>query len=225
MASPLESAATLPTCNTSDLVMIHKVLRYGFKEAEPLVRGVAEGDTGRAGVVGQHVHTLAAGLHLHHEGEDLILWDMLEQRSPGCAIHVSLMKSQHAEVADLIQQVEDALPAWEATAGMAERDHVASLVAAISAALQVHLGNEEELILPVASANLSQKEWDKLGEHVRESSPKKELLTQLGWIVEALGPDAGAEFLREALPLPVRLIWATTGKRQFAKHRALVYGQ
>lgn len=225
MAAPLGQAAPAPMCNTKDLVLIHKVLRYGFSEAGPLVRGVAEGDTARAGIVGEHVLTISSGLHLHHEGEDLILWDTLEQRSPGCAIHVSLMRAHHAEIAALIHQVEEAVPAWTANAGAAERDRVASLVSSIGEALHVHLGKEEELILPVAGATMTQQEWDRLGEHVRESVPKQELLIQLGWVVEALGPDVGPEFLREALPSPVRLVWTTVGKRQFAKHRRLVYGQ
>lgn len=94
-----EQADSPPLCNTQDLVLIHKVLRYGFSEAESLVRGVAEGDIKRADIVADHVLTISSGLHLHHEGEDEILWDTLEQRSPGCAIHVSLMRAHHAEIA------------------------------------------------------------------------------------------------------------------------------
>lgn len=224
MTSPTGQAESVPTCNTADLVMIHKVLRHGSREADGLVRGVAAGDVTRAGIVGAHVASLVSGLHHHHEGEDLLLWDMLEERSPGCAIHVSLMKSQHAEVGALITQVEDALPAWEQGAGTDERDNVAGLVNAIDAALEVHLGKEEELILPVARTTMSQPEWDRLGEHVQASVPKSELLMQVGWIVDALGPEDGPRFVREVLPAPVRLIWGTVGKRKFAKHRRLVYG-
>lgn len=224
MTSPTGQAESVPTCNTADLVMIHRVIRYGFREADGLIRGVAAGDIARARIVGTQVASTVSGLHHHHEGEDLILWDTLEQRSPGCAIHVSLMKSQHAEVATLIKQVEDALPAWEQGAGADERDKVAELVNAIEASLAVHLGNEEQLILPVARTTMSQREWDRLGEHVQASMSKSELLIQVGWIVEALGPEDGPRFVREVLPAPVRLIWGTVGKRQFAKHRRLVYG-
>lgn len=178
MTSPTGQAASVPTCNTADLVVIHRVLRHGFREADALVRGVAAGDITRAGIVGAHVRSLVSGLHHHHEGEDLILWDTLEQRSPGCAIHVALMKSQHADVATLISQVQDALPGWEAGAGEAQRDNVAELVNAIGDALAVHLGNEEELILPVARTTMSQREWDRLGEHVQASLSKRELLMQ-----------------------------------------------
>ncbi len=224
MTSPANEPDMVPTCNTADMALIHKVFRHRFREAHDLVRGVGSGDIERSGIVGAYVQDLLSGLHRHHEGEDLLLWDTLEQRSPGCAIHVSLMKSQHAELATLIGETEAALPAWETTADQDARDKVAMLVERIGASLETHLGQEEALIVPVAASNMAQKEWDRIGEHARAAIPKNEQFIQLGWIVDALGPQDGSQFLQHALPAPVRVLWGVVGKRQFARRKKLVYG-
>ncbi len=213
------------TCNTQDMVMVHRIFRYMFKDAPDLVRAVADGDTERAGIVGGHILFLTQSLHNHHHTEDEYLWDDLEARAPSCALHVGLMRKQHADVAVLIDQVQAALPAWEASASVEERDRVADLVGDNRDVLEVHLGNEEDLILPVAATSFTQAEWDRLGEHATDEIPKDMMLIQLGWMLEALGPEVGGAFLKRELPLPVRLIWATVGKRKFARHKALVLGQ
>ncbi len=224
MTSPTDRPGAAPTCDTHDMVLVHRVYRHMFGDAPGLVRGVAAGDVARAGIVGTHVRSIVESLHRHHHTEDELLWDTLEQRSPGCAMHVGLMRSQHAAVAELIEQVEAALPPWQETAGVTERDRVAALVEQIRAALEVHLGKEEELILPVAATTMSQQEWDRLGEHAQQDVPNSEKLLQLGWIVEALGPELAGQFMREAVPPPVRVIWSVVGKRRFARHRRLVFG-
>ncbi len=38
-------------------------------------------------------------VHTHHESEDELLWDKLEQRAPACALHVGQMRAHHAQVA------------------------------------------------------------------------------------------------------------------------------
>jgi hypothetical protein len=225
MSTPTEQTGPAPTCNTSDMVLIHKVFRQGFRDAPGLVRGVADGDRKRVEIVAPHVLKLAASLHSHHHGEDLLLWDTLEQRAPACALHVGQMRAQHAAVGALLDQVEAAIPVWVATAGADDRDKVATLMDQILATLEEHLGNEERLILPVAATSFTQAEWDKLGEHGRASIPKNEQFIQLGFIVDVLGPEEGQRFIREFLPGPLRLLWATIGKRQFANYKRRVYAE
>ncbi|GGC15716.1 hemerythrin domain-containing protein [Cellulomonas carbonis] len=211
-------------CDTSDMVQIHRLFRRLFVDAPVLVRGVGVGDRTRTAVVAAHVRDIAGGLHRHHRGEDLLLWDRLEERSPACALHVGLMRSQHATVADLLVRLDALVPAWEASASAEDREAVAEVLDEIRAALLVHLGAEEERILPTASLVLSQREWDELGEHGRSSTPRGQMLLLLGWILDSVPPAERAEWLRTNLPLPIRVVWAAVGRRQFAAHRARVYG-
>ncbi len=214
-----------PGCDTSDMLTIHALFRRAFTDLPGLVRGVPDGDRERMRAVSGHVRELAAALHHHHEGEDLLLWDRLEQRAPACALHVGLMKSQHATTAAQLERLDALLPSWEADADATARDHVADLLDEIRTTLLQHLGQEETQILPTASTVMSQREWSLLHEHGMASIPKDKLLLQLGWILEVVPEGERAAWLKTNLPAPARLLWKTVGTRKFAAHRARIYGE
>jgi hypothetical protein len=134
------------------------------------------------------------------------------------------MKSQHATTAAQLDRLDALLPTWEVAAGAAARDAVADLLEEIRTTLVAHLGQEETQILPTAATVMSQREWGLLHEHGMASIPKDKLLLQLGWILEIIPADERSAWLRANLPAPARLLWRTVGKRQFAAHRARIYG-
>ncbi|KQR12291.1 hemerythrin domain-containing protein [Cellulomonas sp. Leaf334] len=211
-------------CDTSDMLTIHALFRRAFTDVPVLVRGVADGDTARMLPVADHVREVAGALHHHHEGEDLLLWDTLEQRAPACALHVGLMRSQHAATAAQLERLGGLMDAWEEAAGATERDAVAALLDDVRDTLLTHLGQEETQILPTASTVMSQREWGLLHEHGMASIPKDRMLLQLGWILEVVPADERAGWLRTNLPAPARVLWRLVGRRRFATHRARVYG-
>ena len=213
-----------PGCDTSDMLTIHALFRRAFTDAPDLVRGVADGDAERAGVVGAHVREVAGALHTHHSGEDELLWDTLEQRAPACALHVGLMRAQHQQTAVLLDALLADLPAWESSGAAADAAPVADTLDALRDLLQAHLGQEEADILPTAATVMTQREWSALHEHGMASIPRDRMLLQLGWILEVVPPDERAGWMRTNLPAPARVMWRIVGRRQFAAHRARVYG-
>ena len=116
-ASPATPGAVAKTCDARGMAEIHRMFKAGFGEGRTLIDGVAEGDTVHAEVVADHLAMLSTGLHAHHEGEDTMLWDPLEQRAPSCAVHVERMKAQHAELLVHLTALDAVLPAWRASAG------------------------------------------------------------------------------------------------------------
>jgi len=217
-------AADRPGCDTSDMLTIHALFRRAFTDAPGLVRGVEPGDTARAALVADHVGEVAEALHHHHETEDELLWDRLEQRAPACALHVGRMRSQHAAMAGLLGTLDTALDAWERDPGAETRDRLAEALDDVRDALLRHLGDEEDAILPTASTVMTPREWGALHERGMASVPRERLLLQLGWILDVVPPDERAGWLRSNLPAPARLLWRLVGRRRFAAHRALVYG-
>lgn len=213
-----------PGCDTSDMLTIHALFRRAFTDLPGLVRGVDDGDVLRMRVVAAHTLEVAGALHHHHTGEDELLWERLEQRAPACALHVGRMRAQHATTADQLRALREAVPAWQATAGAAERDRVADQLDAVRDTLLTHLGDEESSILPTASTVMSQREWGALHEHGMASVPRERLLLQLGWILDVVPAAERAGWLRTNLPLPARVMWHLVGRRRFAAHRARVYG-
>jgi hemerythrin-like domain-containing protein len=211
-------------CDTSDMNMIHGVFRKGLTDAPALVRAVADGDTAHAAAVARHVEDLASGLHNHHHGEDLLLWDDLAARAPACAAHIDSMRAQHAEVARDLALLEPLIPVWAADATAAHREAVAGAVETVRDTLVKHLGAEEKEILPVASTVFSQEEWNKLGEHGRASIPKERQLIQLGYILESMPPEESRAWAKKELPGFVRLLYRLVGKRQFDAEQRAIHG-
>jgi DUF438 domain-containing protein len=225
-ATPLPStggeAGPVVTCDTREMLMIHTVLRAMLADAIDLVRGVGDGDRARTELVGAHVLEVAAGLHSHHHGEDLLLWDRLEQRTPSCAVHVAQMREQHAQVAARLQVVETAVPTWIASASATDRDAVADAVDDVLRTLERHLGAEETVILPIVATSLTQKEWGELGAHGRASTPRGRMWFQLGSMLATAGPYR--DVLWNELPPPVRLLYRMVGERRYRRERAALDG-
>lgn len=211
-------------CDTSDMLVIHGLLRSVYAEAPGLVKGVADGDADRAETVGKHLADIATALHNHHHAEDELLWDDLASRAPACGAHVGRMRAQHAAMGRHLEMLESALPAWRSTGAVADAAPVLAALDGVLAALGEHLGDEERTILPVAATAFTQPEWDRLGEHGRAAVPKDMMFIQLGYILDSLPEHEREKWKREFLPGPVRLLWSLLGRRQFLKHRAKLLG-
>jgi hemerythrin-like domain-containing protein len=221
---PSEGAPPAARCDTSGMLVVHRVLRRRFAAMPALVQGVAHGDIERASIVGAHVTEFAEMLHSHHETEDTHLWGLLESRSPSCAVHVEAMRSQHREVAALLMRMEPLLPEWRRTAEPSLRSALVECLDGVNGALGVHLGAEESRILPVAAVTMTQREWDAFGDLGRESVPRARLLVQLGYVLDAIDPGQRHEWMRANLPAPVRGLYAVAGRRRFVGDYRRVFG-
>lgn len=219
-----DPSAPKASCNTADMRIVHAMFRNEFERAAPLVSGVRAHDARRADLVGRHLATLSAQLHAHHEHEDAMLWDTLAQRAPACALHVSRMRAQHARMRDQLIALDAALDRWRPTGSPTQRDIVAAAVDDVRAALAEHLPDEEESILPTASASMSQREWDRIGARARKETPPNRLFIQLGMMLEPMTESEREAFLRHQLPAPVRLLYRVIGRRQYARYRARIDG-
>jgi len=202
-------------CDTSDILLVHRIFRWGYRELPRTVREVAPGDLGRAATVANAVDLIDRGLHIHHEGEDELLWDRLERRDPGCSMHVDVMKAQHARVAELLDLVDPLVAEWRSSADPATGERLAAALDDVGTTLGVHLGREEEDVVPIAARVLSQAEWDEIGEHGRHALPKEAMPIQLGLMIDAVPPAERDEWLKSNLPAPIRLLWALLMRRKY----------
>ncbi len=227
MAAKLPSSGALPEgqqagCDTSGLILVHRILRWLYRELPLLIREVDAGDVERAAIVGRYAHLDFYALHMHHETEDIALWDRLTARDPGCALHVDQMRAQHAEVAAQLARIEPQLAPWVATADPGLRDAFASDIEALRDTLGAHLRQEEDDIMPVAGVVMSQQEWDWMEKHTRETlaAHRKELgkdvmALQVGLLIASVPEDEREEWMRENIPAPIRLLYLLLMKRKY----------
>ncbi len=212
-------------CTGDEMRVLHNAFFWGYQQAPGLVRSVAPADTKRSGVVGQWLADLDATLHVHHEGEDQLLWDKLSTRAPACALHVEQMRAQHSQVAELLAVSGPLLAEWTTSADPQQREQLAVAYERMLAVLLVHLRWEVVEMVPVAEKVVTQREWSELGKHGVGAVPKSRLLPQLGLLLACSSPADRAYFFA-SLPVPVKVLWRLTGRRQFAKqYRELFPGQ
>ena len=235
MATKLPSSGSLPEgqspgCDTSGLILVHRIFRWLYSELPVLIREVEAGDVDRAEVIGTYANLYFFALHLHHETEDTLLWDRLTTRDPACVAHVDQMRAQHEEVASQLAGIEPQLAPWVATADAALRDAFAGDIEVLRDTLFAHLGQEEDDILPVAGAVLSQQEWDELEVHTRATltARRKEfssdvLSLQLGLLLASVPEAERDEWFHTNVPAPVRLLYLLLMKRRYDRAMQELY--
>src|SRR5512139_208756 len=130
-----------------EMVVVHRAFRREFPAVAAMIRRNDEGDTKRATLVTDHLRMCLAGLHMHHTGEDVLLWPLLLERAAPSTGLVETMQAQHHGVDAHTDAIVPALAAWQAAPTKAAGERLAALVDDFTAALFEHLGLEEREIL------------------------------------------------------------------------------
>ena len=211
------SAAAEQLTDVRDMYVVHRTFRREFALIPGLIRSVAAGDTARAAVVAGHARLVLGGLDMHHTGEDALLWPKLLERATPSADLIHRMEAQHHRVEELIAELDEALPRWEAEARPAVSEEVASTFDALRVALLEHLDDEERHILPIAERHITPQEWAGLGEHGMAKVKKSELPILFGAMLEDATPDEKTLMLG-LVPPPVRLLVRTVFAWQYRRY-------
>jgi hemerythrin-like domain-containing protein len=203
--------------DTHEMVIIHRFIRRELRLLPALVMSVPPGQVKRSTLIAQHGLDLLDQIRIHHTGEDELLWPrLLERARPGIQM-VERMQDQHADFDAAAGPVRELLTRWAAKADADGAAQLANAAEKLEKVLLSHLDEEEEHILPLAAAHLSAAEWNQLGEHGVRNTPRNRLLRQLGQILEDTSETERRAFLRK-LPPPPRVLWATVGRRQYARY-------
>jgi hemerythrin-like domain-containing protein len=184
------------------MVVIHRVFRREFGLLPALIRGVAADDLERAKDVADHAAGLLRFVHIHHSGEDELLWPVLLGRVAVESDLITRMEHQHEHVAALLPHAQEQLPAWAATPSPERGAELASTFEEIALVLSEHLGEEEIEILPLVETYMTVEEWERLGEHARGQLAPPDLMASLAAIVEEADDEERLMFTA-ALPPPV----------------------
>ncbi|MGY1694259.1 hemerythrin domain-containing protein [Geodermatophilus sp. SYSU D00814] len=213
----------VPMADVRDMYVVHRAFRREFRLLPELIRAVAPGDTDRAAVLAAHARLVLQGLHLHHTGEDDLLWPKLLERCPPDAAVVHRMEAQHEQVEHLTEQLGPALDRWEVEARPAVAEEVAGTLDALRAVLLEHLAEEEREILPLAERHVTQEEWARLGQHGEGTMATKDLPILFGALLEECSPEE-RQMMLHVVPFPVRVLLRTVFARQYRRYVSRVRG-
>jgi hemerythrin-like domain-containing protein len=202
-----------------DMAIIHQTFRRAYKEAAELARANPTPSQGRVDFLADHIDFGLTMLHHHHEGEDEILYPLLEARSPEHAARTEEIDHEHVEVRGKIDAAQAACAAWRTSPSVETANALADSLNTLNASLVEHLDNEEREIVPLAAVTVTQKEWDSLGKHGVASIPASKRMIAFGMILEPLN-DADRAYMLTVLPPPIRLIYRISGKNAWKKYAA-----
>ncbi|MGR7003172.1 hemerythrin domain-containing protein [Yinghuangia aomiensis] len=211
-----------PEIDTHGMVVIHRGLRRESRLLTELIAAVAPGDTARTAVLADHLRdypcsacTTTTTARTSTSGRR-----SLPVSDPETDL-VLRMEAQHERVAATLDRVAEALPVWEATAGEAERDALVAILVEHRVVLLEHLDDEEAELLPLAARLLTQAEWDAMGEHFQQSTPKPKLLLFLGMALEEADAAERTAMLA-GMPWFARRIWHAVGRPAYARRMRTV---
>ena len=218
-----------PTTTTAvgagaEMATIHSAFRRELRLAPALVRSVEHGDRLRAGVVSVHLDLVDRFLHHHHTIEDSMVWPKLLDRVPTEIMPiVELMETQHETVADVLERTTALRMEWRKDADSSRAAQLASLYAQLHDALVEHLDAEEQHVMPLVEACMTQKEWTTIGKAAQRGTALKDGPRMLGMLAYDGDPDV-IQHMLAAVPAPMRGIVLRIGQRAYAKHATRVYG-
>ncbi|MBK9739142.1 MAG: hemerythrin domain-containing protein [Actinobacteria bacterium] len=179
--------------DVSEMFAVHDAMRKEYGSMPLLVKSIAEGDSDRAAVITEHVHLMGRLMHVHHQGEDELLWPLVQQRAPEHEA-VFVMDAEHAELNAELSQIAQLADAWSADPSGANRASLHTALIVFEKRLLKHLGHEERELLPLLASTVTQEEFAALGAYVRDALPADQRTVLLSLIIDDTTPS-----LRDAM--------------------------
>ena len=200
-----------------EMYVVHRTFRRELGALPGLIRDVADGDVARARVVGGHLSLVLDGLHMHHTGEDEVLWPRLLERAAPEAALVETMQRQHELVDEGTARVRSFNDQWLGTASAIRGEQLARLVEQLDTTLFEHLDLEEREVLPLIERHITQAEWATLSEHGQELMERKMLPIFFGSLIEDTTEEERRMMLGGLPPL-LRPVVRTLGVWQYRRY-------
>ena len=206
-------SAAQKLCDTSDMVIVHRMFRRECALLPQLVAAVAAGDVARARIVAGHAREVLDMLHHHHVGEDELLWPRLSARTRFHTDLLARMDSQHQGLAVLLEHAATALADWLDAPTAHTSTPLTALLEQLSTGLNEHFDEEEAEILPIVERVVTAAEYQEVGQRGLVAIPLTRRLIVLGYLLEGATPQEQTDFLA-AIPRPARLAYRLIGERQ-----------
>ncbi len=201
------------TIDVSDMYPVHRALRETLAAAPRLVGTVGEGDEARRDLVANFYGNVIAFLHVHHSGEEELVFPKLRTRCPDDQEVIERIAAQHRDVDELVSQSTALLASWGS--GTADdRDDCARTLEVLGQTMAEHLDDEEQLVLPLCAATLSEEEWGALPGHALGAFDGDKVWLILGLIRRNMTQEQRDRMLAH-MPPPAVEMWTGFGEASF----------
>ena len=176
--------------DTRIMGIVHDALRRDLRRVtDALSAEPGPGDRQRAAIA-THVWWLMDFLHGHHTGEDQGLWPLVRAHNPAASDMLDQMDADHTRIGPHIDRVSHAATRYGAESSRPAREELATAIEALRADLDPHLRREEDEMMPIVSASITDAQFKAYenGSHIAAKS-KRELGREGHWLIDSLDPE------------------------------------
>ena len=202
-----------------DMAIVHRTFRNVYEESARLVRAAPAPPPGRVTFLADHIDFGIAMLHVHHEGEDELLYPKLIERVPEQAAMTEQVDHEHQLIKTALDETSAACATWRGRPSAETGEALAAALDHLNSVVQPHLDDEEQKVVPLAAVTLTQQEWDAVGKHGVAQIPPNRRGVAFGMILEPLG-QADRSYMMKTLPAPVRMLYPFLIARPWKKYAA-----
>ena len=211
--------STAQPIDVRDMAIVHRTFRNVYEESARLVRAAPTPSPARVTFLADHIDFALAALHHHHEDEDELLYPRLIERAPEQAPMTEHVEHEHQVIAAALDAASTACATWRGRPSADRRGAGAVALDHLNTAVQPHLDDEEQKVVPLAAVTFTQQEWDEMGERGAAWIPRNKRGIAFGMILEPLS-QADRAFMMRSLPAPVRLLYPILIDRPWKKYAA-----
>jgi hemerythrin-like domain-containing protein len=202
-----------------DMAIVHHTFRNVYEESARLVRASPVPSPGRVTFLADHIDFALAALHHHHEGEDELLYPKLIKRVPEQAPMTEQVEHEHELIKTALEAASAACSAWRKRPSAETGEALAAALDQLNEAVQPHLDDEEQKVVPLAAVTFTQQEWDEMGRHGAAWIPRDKRGIAFGMMLEPLSQADRAHMMRH-LPAPVRVLYPLLIERPWKRYAA-----
>jgi hypothetical protein len=213
--------STTEPIDVRDMAIVHTTFRRAYEECARLVRAAPAPSPGRVTFLADHIDFSIAVLHIHHEGEDELLYPKLIERAPEQAPMTEHVDEEHKAIKAALDAASAACTTWRQRPTAETGEALAAALDRLNAVVQPHLDDEEQKVVPLAAVTLTQQEWDALGKHAVAQMPFNKRPIAFGMILEPLN-EADRAYMKHILPAPVRMLYPLLIDRPWKKYAAML---
>ncbi len=203
-------------CQSTDMVLVHKVFRRELGLLPAMMRSVEPGDAARAVVVSAHCRELATALRHHHAAEAELLMPKLRRRAPMDPTVEPRILRWHTTHVALLDELDGLLRVWDDAADPELGNLLADIVTELASEVADHLDAIEQALLPLADQHITPAEWLQLGLRAAGWIPVTRMAVLLGALLEDATPQERQNLLGK-VPGPARLLFRMVGREQYAR--------
>ena len=200
----MTNLATYET-DVSDMYAVHKAL-LGALDAAPECVAKAGLRPERVEVTGSFYENVIEFLHVHHSGEDELIYPVLQQRCAESRSELERIDDQHKLLYAPMDAGRSAIATWRVAPSTGNAQAVIDAIASIAETLRPHLAEEETVMLPLATRWISPEEWRSQAGHNMMSFRADKPWLMLGLVREQLDQEHRDGMLA-GMPPEMRTMW------------------